>query len=128
MVPIFFFGSTGSSDDSWASEGRYWKLRNFLVVALLALAFICTLVLLGVSLLDSDFLLFDAPPAFFLGSLLPNHNLLGWVSVLIVAVAVPILTAFAVRRRDSLIVTAVGVAVAAVWSTMAITAFLPVGV
>lgn len=128
FIPIFFFGSTGSSDGPLVTEGRHFKLRNFLVLASLVLSLLCTVILLAVTFMDSVFSVLAAPAATFLGSLLPHNSAFGFLAVLVVTLTVPMVVSFAVSRRDNFIVTALSVATVAVWATMAITAFLPVGV
>lgn len=126
FIPIFFFGS--GSGGPLVVAGRYENLRKFLAISLLALAVICCLVVFAAAYVDSVYLSYAGPSKYFLGSLLPRHDVLAVLAVMAAVFIVPILGFIAVNRRDNFIVTALGVAMVVVWTAMAVTAFLPLGI
>lgn len=124
FVPIFFFGGTGG-DGPLVVAGKYEKLRKFLAISLLALAVISAVVVLAAGMMDSVYLSSTHPAKYFLGSLLPQHDVFAFLGVALAALVAPILAFGAVSSRDNFIGVALGVAMVAVLTTMAVTAFLP---
>lgn len=126
FIPIFFFGGAGS-DGPLVVAGRYEKLRKFLAISLIALSIICAIVVLVAGMMDSVYLSSTVQAKYFLGSLLPQHDIFAFLGVALAALIAPVLAFIAVSSRDNFIVVALGVTMVAVLTTMAVTAFLPLG-
>jgi hypothetical protein len=124
FIPIFFGGAGGGP---LVVAGRYEKLRKFLAMSLLALAAISAIVVFVVGYMDSVYLSSVVQPKYFLGSLLPQHDVFALLGVVAAVLVVPVLAFIAVSRRDNFVVTALGAVMVAVLTAMVVTAFLPLG-